>query len=279
MAYTKKTYRFPGSNEVEYHCKGRYGAKGEKRQKKKKATPEQVGKQNQWNRVKRMRRLMKNNFSPGDPWCTLKYPRGTRKPVGEVAKDLTNFFSRLRRRYRRYGEELKFIYRMEIGSRGGIHIHLLVNRIRGTDTDPKGKPPDTAQIIQGAWAKCGRVHFEPVYSEGLFQNLAEYMTKQPEPEVEKQLSLFPEKDRKKLIKTESSRNLKRPEPEVKEYSHWTVRRLLEDGPEPSPGYWIDPESIVCGINPVTGLSYLQYIEYSLNPRQQDPRSVGRSRDG
>jgi len=277
MAYNKKTYRFHGSNEVEYAYKGKYGAKGEKRQKKKKATPEQVKRQNQWHREKKMRRLMKENFSQGDPWCTLKYPRGTRKPIEEVMKDQKNFHDRCRRRWKRYGEEFKWIQRIEIGKRGGIHLHILINRIRGKpDGDRSDDLPDTDLIIQQEWEKCGRVHFEPVYS---FEELASYMVKEPDEAVEKQLSLFPEADRKKLLKYSCSRNLKRPVPEVKEYSHWTVRRLLEDGPEPSPGYWIDPESIVCGINPVTGLSYLQYIEYSLNPRQQDPRSVGRSRDG
>ena len=36
--------------EHEYTYPGRYGARGEKRKKKKKATPEQVAKQNQYNR-------------------------------------------------------------------------------------------------------------------------------------------------------------------------------------------------------------------------------------
>lgn len=279
MAFTKKTWSFPGSNEISYTYKGRYGAKGEKREKKKKVTPEQIRKQNQWNREKRMRRLMKANFIPGDLWCTLKYPRGTRKSVGEVTKDFRNFRDRLKRQYKKFGEELKFIYRMEIGARGGIHIHLLVNWIRGNpeaDSNGKasnGKPPDTALIIQEAWKPCGRIHYEPVYSEGLFQDLACYMTKQPDEEIEKQLSFLPVEDRKKLIKIGSSRNLIRPEPEVKEYSHWTMRKILEEGPEPTPGFYIDQDSVECGVNPVTGMSYLQYIEYELytgqEPWQQD----------
>lgn len=266
MAYNKYTYHFRGSKEVEYKYKGRYGAKGEKRQKKKKATPEQIMRQNQWNREKRMRRLMKRNFFPGDLWCTLKYAKGTRKPVGEVSKDLRNFFGRLKRRFRKYGVELKFIYRMEIGSRGGIHIHLLVNRIRGK---PGEEPPDTALVVQEAWKTCGRIHYEPVYPGGLFQDLAVYMTKLPDEKVMEQLSFLQVEDRRKVLKTGSSRNLIRPEPEVREYRHWTMRKILEDGPKPTPGYYIDPDSIIRGINPVTGMSYLQYIEYELDPGRQD----------
>lgn len=274
MAYNKKTYRFWGSNEIDFVYKGRYGAKGEQRQKKKKATPEQVKRQNQWNRERRMRRLMKENFSPGDPWCTLKYPRGTRKPIGEVMRDLRNFLARCRRRWKKHGEIFRWIYRIEIGKRGGIHIHILVNRIRGKPDGSAQELPDTALIIQQEWEKCGRVHFEPVYSEGLFRNLASYMVKEPDEGVEKQLSLFPEEDRKKLLKYSCSRNLRRPVPEVKEYAHWTMRRILEEGPEPTPGYYIDPDSVECGINPVTGLSYLHFIEYLL-----DPNGTGRSKDG
>ncbi|MCM1090572.1 MAG: hypothetical protein NC092_04545 [Butyrivibrio sp.] len=292
MAYKKYTYTFPGTREIEYKYKGRYGAKGEKRQPKKKATPEQIRKQNQWNREKRMRRLMKANFSPGDLWCTLKYPKGTRKPLEEVIKDFRNFRGRLKRRYIKHGEKLKFVYRMEIGSRGGIHIHLLVNRIRGDPDAGKGdKPPDTALIIQEAWEPCGRVHYEPVYAEGLFQNLAVYMTKQPDDKVEEQLSFLPVEERKKLVKTDSSRNLTRPEPEVREYGHWTMRKVLADGPKPGKGYYIDPDSIICGVNPVTGMSYLQYIEYELaglrdtgadtmgTPPAKEPKRQKRRKDG
>ena len=46
--YWKDTYEFLNSNDIEYKWEGKYGAKGEKRQKKKKATPEQIKKQNQW---------------------------------------------------------------------------------------------------------------------------------------------------------------------------------------------------------------------------------------
>lgn len=44
----KKEYRLRQSKwiEVEEYIDGRYGAKGQKRQKKRKATPEQVKKQN-----------------------------------------------------------------------------------------------------------------------------------------------------------------------------------------------------------------------------------------
>ena len=47
------------------------------------------------------------------------------------------FLQRLRYRYKKLEDVLKYIYRIEIGKRGGIHVHILLNRTKcskGTDT-------------------------------------------------------------------------------------------------------------------------------------------------
>lgn len=261
MAYRHDTWTFPGSKEHEYKWAGNYGAKGEKRQAKERASPERIRKQNQRNREKRLRRKIKANFQPGDLWITLKYPKGTRKPLGEVKKDFKRFRDALRKAYRRQGEELKYIYRMEIGRRGGIHIHILVNRVSGK--------PDTDVIAQRAW-KYGRIHFESIYEQGGYEDLADYITKQPDEEIDRQISLFPEEERKQLISYSCSRNLKDPVPEQKEYRHWTMRKILMWGPEPTKGYYIDPDSVVQGVNPFTGMSYLQYTEYPIKQGRDSP---------
>ena len=247
--YWRDKWSFINSNEYEFKWVGKYGAKGEKRAKKKKATPEQIKKQNQANKEKKMKRLIKANFTEGDYLLTLKYPQGTRKALSEVKADLKKFITNMRRQYAKQGETFKFIYRMEIGARGGIHIHMIVPRIRGSDTD---------NIIQKGW-KEGRVNFQTL-DDGEYTLLASYITKPPIEEVEKQLSMFPEEDQKQLIKYSTSRNLIRPEPERKTYSKWTVKRLIEEGPKPSPGYYIVKESIRMGTNQYTNMSYLHYTE-------------------
>ncbi len=258
MAYWLDTFRFPGSIEYEYKWAGNYGAKGEKRRPKVKATPEQIKKQNQLNREKKIRRLIKDNFIPNDLWVTLKYPAGKRKPIWEIEKDVKNFLERLRYRYKKRKHILKYIIRMEIGKKGGIHIHILVPRIRGEDTD---------LLIQEAWT-CGRANFVSIYEYGGYEKLASYIVKQPDEEVEGQLELFPEEERKKLVKYSCSRNLKRPVPERKYYRRWTVKRLIEEGPKPTPGYYIDKSSIRAGVNPFTGMSYLHYTEVKVAPVQR-----------
>lgn len=253
MAYWKDVYRLPGSNEYEYKFAGNYGAKGEKRTPRAKPTPEQIRKQNQRNKEKRMRRLIKANFSEGDIWATLKYPAGTRKPTDEVKTDVKKFLTRARKIYKDNEAELKFVYRMEIGARGGIHIHILMNRIANVDLK-----------IQKAW-KQGRVNFENVYSAGGYQALAEYIVKEPDKQSMKQMSLFvPEEEQKEYCKYSSSRNLIRPVPERTVYARRTVRKIIEEGPTPTPGYYIDRDSIVYGVNQFTGMSYLYYTEYELD---------------
>jgi len=262
MAYWKDKWEFTNSNEYEYKYAGKYGAKGEKRTKKKKATPEQIKKQNQTNREKKMRRLIKANFVPDDLWNTLKYPEGIRKTIEEVKEDLKKFLELMRKAYKQCGEIFKFIYRIEIGEHGGIHIHILINRSRGK--------PDTDITIQECWTN-GRVNFQSVYEYGGYKKLASYIVKQPDEEMEGQLSLFSEKERKELVSYSSSRNLIRPEPERTQHRRWTVRKLIENGAEPTPGYYIDQESIYYGVNPYTGMSYYHYTEY----RIKEIRSHGR----
>ena len=257
MAYKVKKYPFLNSNEFEFTYIGKNGAKGEERGKKEKATPEQMAAQNQWQRVKNVRRILKWNFKEDDLWCTLKHPRGTRLPLGVIKKEMRDFLGRMRKAYKKLGAVFKFVYRMEIGKRGGIHIHILVNRVNENHA--------TDKLVKACWL-YGSVYFTDIEEEGGMEGLAVYLVKQPDEEVEKQLSMFPEEDRKQLIKYSCSRNLVRMEPEVKEYGHWTMRKILDVAGEikPTEGYYVDKSSIKQGINPYTGYSYLYYTEYRIN---------------
>ena len=253
MAYFVDKFELGESNEYEYKFVGKYGAKGEKRAKKQNITPEQVKKQNQFNREKNVRRIIKANFNPYDICACLKYPAGTRKKTEQVKADLKKFLRQMREQYAKVDEQFKFIYRMEIGKQGGIHIHILVNRLR--------EKLDTDMLMQKLW-KHGVVDYKSLYAQGGYEKLAAYIVKQPkEDEAYKQLSWLPEEEQKEYIKYSSSRNLIRPKPVRKKYTHWTMRKILRDGPEPTKGYYIDKNSIVTGVNKFTGMSYLYYTEY------------------
>ena len=59
------------------------------------------------------------NFHPWDLWLTLKYKRGTRKDTKEVLADVKDWTDKLRNVYKKEGEPLKWIRRIEIGAQGG----------------------------------------------------------------------------------------------------------------------------------------------------------------
>ena len=255
--------------EHEYKYPGRYGARGEKRKKKKKATPEQVAKQNQYNREVRIRRLLRNNFYPGDYWVTLKYKSGARKCMEEFIKDMGKFLRVMRREYKTRGEPLKFIYRLEIGKRGGLHAHIVINRLPGDAY--------TDLIIRDAGQKVtpdGSVDYTTIREQGGGKELAAYIVKQAGEEIAGQMRMFSQEDQKKLIRISSSRNLDRVEPVRKIYRHWTMKKILENGPKPTQGYYRDKESIRTGVNRFTGFSYYKYTEVRIKPidcrRKADP---------
>ena len=254
MAYKQIVFNFENSREVDLYYNGNYGAKGEKRAPRQKATPDQIAYQNQKNRERRVRHLINYNFTDDDYWITLKYPAGTQKTVEEMKADLTSFIRKMRYRYKKRGEDLKYIYRMEIGTKGGLHVHILINRISDADL-----------YIKQCW--CGHVWLTSLYEEGGHEKLAEYITKKPDENIKGQLSIFSKEEREELIRYNTSRNLQKPVPEVKEFSRKTVRDTIEKIQSgnymelATPGFYIDKSSIRTGINPFTGRSYLHYTEY------------------
>lgn len=252
MAYIQYIWTFRGSIEYEYIYSGNNGAKGERRRKKHKSTPEQMKRQNQINKENRMRRLIKANFTEEDYWCTLKYPAGSKPGIKRVVLDIQNFNKKMQRAYRKYGQEYKYIYRIEVGKRGGVHIHIIINRIRaGIETD---------KLIREKWV-THKVNYQQLDKDENYDALAKYIVKEYEDDT--QLSLFDLKEQKKLIRCSSSRNLIRPKPEKKIFKRRTMRKILREGVQARPGYKIDTDSIRQGVNPYSGKSYLKYTEIKI----------------
>lgn len=280
MAYWHDLYRFRNSLEHELKWLGRNGAKGEKREKKIKPTPEQIARQNQMNKVTRTRRTIKANFEEGDLWCCCKYPKGIRPTVEEVKEDKKHFLGYLRKEYKKRGSPLKWVARLEVGKRGGIHFHIIINRLWTVQSDiliaeAWSRALERSTALQGRKNRTeGLVDFKTTYEAGGYQSLAEYICKEPEENTEEyeQLSLFDQTEQKALTSVSSSRNLIRPEPERKYYKRRTMRALIEEGPKPTPGYYIDRDSLYIGVNPFTGYSYCKYTEVKIPESRINPKS-------
>ena len=111
MAYIQDTYYLGDYIATEIKFIGRNGAKGERRAKKIKATPEQMARQNQWTREKKEKYLILANFRTGDVWVTLKYPRGTRPDAERIKRDWKVFTTEMRKLYKKLGIPFKWVNR------------------------------------------------------------------------------------------------------------------------------------------------------------------------
>lgn len=236
MPYIRIEYICGDVIEVEKIHTGRYGAPGQKRQKKKKPTREEVAKQNELNAIKKLRRKMNCNFGIGDYHMTLTYKKELRPDPEGVRKIISQFLKKLRALYRKHEAELKYIMTTEYKSKA-IHHHLVIN---GADTW------NVPAEIQKIW-KYGRPKFTTLDDTGNYGQLAEYFVKETG-------SSFREPDNPNKSRYTCSRNLKEPIVRKKVL----LGKSWREEPRPKEGWYIDKNSFYEGVNPVTGYRYQYY---------------------
>ena len=84
--YTKVIYDLGNVKEIQKYIPGNYGAPGCPREKKRKRTPEEIQKQNQRNKIRKVQRLILKNFTEGDLHLVLTYKKELRPESIEEAK-------------------------------------------------------------------------------------------------------------------------------------------------------------------------------------------------
>lgn len=241
MSYTKNIYEFNNAIEVEERHTYRYRSPGMKREKKKKLTPAQMQAVNQKNKEKNCRRKLRKHFKENDYFVCLTYEKEKRpSDMTEAKKDFSDAMKVIRREYGKVGYKVKWIRNIEVGTRNGWHVHLVINRI-----------PDTDLILRKAWKK-GKVICQLMYEKGGFKDLAAYITKTPETD-------------KRLRETSysTSRNLPLPEPKKRTYARWKTWNKIRI----PKGYYLDKDSVHEGNNPVTGYPYREYTLLKLKRRE------------
>lgn len=114
MRIRRVTYDLGNVIERQEYLDGRYGAPGEKRAKKKKATPEEVEQVNQWTRERKARHRLRMYFKVNDYFFTLTYPKEERPPDMKQAKqDFKEFYLFCKKEYKKRGQELRWIRNIE----------------------------------------------------------------------------------------------------------------------------------------------------------------------
>lgn len=252
MGTIRKWYRLRRGDVLdvlEYHD-GRYGARGKKRLPRKKPTKEDMQKVNAWHKARRAKLRLIEYFNPGDLWVTLTYrlkerPQDMKTVVNQIAKMLR----KVRNEYKKRGRELFWIRNIEKGTKGGWHIHLVINEIG-----------DTASLLVRFW-EYGQVtpiiiKNSPYYDED-FSSLANYITKDENTQAFKEDGT-PAKPRIKEASYSHSRNMPLPDPKKKKLLRWQKEI------KPKKGYYI--ANCFEGINPKTGFSYRRYTMIKLDRR-------------
>ena len=254
--YIKKTYTLGRVKEVEKYYPGNYGAPGMPRRPKRKRTPEDIDRQNRINRERAVQRLILANFQEGDWHLILNYRMDNRPEAFEEAKrQIRKFLGDMRREYKKAGYPFKYIYVTERGKRGACHHHLIIE-------DIANEKLNTKKMVLKHWT-YGSKNFVPLYENGEFENLAEYIVKKETKEEQEGCSYS------------RSRNLIVPQPKREEIH----RRTWREEPKPEKGYYIIKESVINGINPVTGWPYQKYRMRRYTDERYERGSTGRKTAG
>lgn len=220
--------------EVSIFYPGNFGAPGKPRFDKKKVTPEDIARQNESNKSKKLQRLILANFENG--WhIILKYKSGRSPDTYEEAKkDLEKFLAAMRKAYKKKGIQFKYIACTERGKRTAVlHHHLIIEDIRD--------PVDAVRKVKELWD--GNAAFFEMYEDGEYRKLAEYIGKKET------------KEESGWCTYTRSRNLIIPKPKPKIYK----RKSWPEEPKPPKGWYIIKDSLINGENPVTKYPYQHYF--------------------
>lgn len=236
--YRRLTWKY--GNKIEIRKSHSYGCnrKGEKRNRLDgvELTPEQIEareekkkklrKHNEYESEKQLNRNLEANFTEDDFHLVLTYREGEKPTVEESRKILNNFFNRARRFYRKHDCEFKYIVVTEWNAKR-IHHHIVGNSIPGVNM---------AKEIMRLWGHGG-AHLTPLYEDKNYKGLAEYLVKETK-------RTFRDDDNPYKQRYSCSRNLIRPEPEVKNIpSNTWSKKITVPKDLREEGYYLDRESV------------------------------------
>lgn len=217
-----------------------------------KTTPEEIEESNMRQAARKLTRKINANFKPGDWHVVLRYKRDSLPDPEQAQKYIKKLIDGLRDLYKKNGFILKYIHATEYLNKS-IHHHLVINNVND------GKRT-TVEYIRELWKGDGKgsKHFIPLYEDGEYKRLAEYLIKETE-------KTFRTNDSPVKQRYSCSRNMiepKRTNRIIKTKSGWKPE------PKPRTGYYIDQDSLYNGTDKL-GYPYQRYVMIKLNPTDAD----------
>lgn len=236
-------------------CRDEMWRTGERRKK----TAEEITEANIRQAARKLTRKINANFKPGDWHLTLTYKE--RASPEEAKARIDQFIKELRREYKKLGFVLKYVNVTE-GLARRIHHHIVLNNINS------GKVT-TADMVRRLWKTTGSPKFVPLYDNGEYKKLAEYLIKETS-RTRKALKQEKKDGRAFRQNYSCSRNLINPKPKTEMR---TVKKTWEMEPKARPGYYIDQDTLYNGFD-LMGYRYQRYVMIKLNPKEEDWQQVG-----
>lgn len=238
MPYIKETCIAGKVMEIRKYYSARYGKRGKAGPRTGQPSPEAVRKANERRQETELRRRINANFEAGkDALVTLNWKSKGVSP-DEMQKEVKNFFRRLAYRYRKAGKELKYIYCLEIGSKGARHVHAVIS-----DAD-LGELSET-------W-RAGPINVQPLWPDGEYGKIASYFTKYAKA-TEETLSGNPDLTELKIGRRfNCSKNLVKPEVKKEVVMAETFR---EQPSETIREFRLVKDSVRSGVSDLTGYCY------------------------
>lgn len=238
MPYIKKTCRAGKTKHVSVYYSLRWHSKKEgRREPKQNITSEAQRKINLRQAEEKLEKKLDANFCSDDYYLTLDF-KPTERPAGrqELSTLMKRYLRKMRNLYKKAGKVFKYVWVAEIGSRGAVHIHIVISGI------------DDIKAVARAWTHGGTT-FKPMYEDGNYRKLAGYFIK------------YSEKTRHTAGELQgklwnASKNLITP-PERRKVTRCRDS-FSPDNIKVPKGYYLDKDSVRTGIHEITGYTYMKY---------------------
>lgn len=247
--HIRRKYRMKNAIEVCEFNSAKCPGNSERRTKEK-PTSERVARNNQRRKQREADRMVEQYFNKDDLVLTLTFRKEDRPEDMDGAKSIfKKFVDYLRKEYRKRYYELFWIRNIEVGKRNGWHIHLIVNRIEGSEF-----------LIKDYWRQFGGVYIQylqDMHDQG--KNLGEYIAKGPAT-----------CDRVTETSWSHSRNMKKVEGE----DTIITGHAMTDKPRVPVGYYLDKNSMYEGTN-ADGYPYRTYTIRRITPIRIDHRMTAK----
>lgn len=243
MPYIKKICRAGKTKHISLYYSLRWHSKKEgKRETKQNITSESQKKVNLRMAEEKLTKKMDANFCGNDYYVTLDY-KPSERPADRktLSAHMKGYLRSMRKLYKKAGRTFKYIWVAEIGSRGAVHIHIVISGI------------DDIRAVAKLWTHGGTT-FKPMYEDGNYRKLAGYFIK------------YSEKTRNTTGELQgklwnASKNLITP-PEKRKVIRY--KDSFSQAIKVPKGYYLDKDSVRTGIHEVTGYTYMNYTLVKLN---------------